>query len=187
MEKKDLSDNPPLGSLVPYYIQNLNDKGAGWEPWCFNNFTEWGSYKKLAEEKANYDAFHFNDDVDDASHKIPERLDYDYQTSHKNGMKSNHWFELVYSRSSRMLSWITSLMTFEKHWKRISSHLHSKIRTDNYFWPTINITFVSFSQCMSQRFRSILHRSQQIDSSNPDDTLFSFNYEIIEFLKIFNE
>ncbi|KAF3905797.1 hypothetical protein AA313_de0205104 [Arthrobotrys entomopaga] len=71
MEKEELSDNTPLGSLVPYYIQNLNDEGVVWEPWCFNNITKWGGYKKLAERAANADAFHLNDDADDKNHKIP--------------------------------------------------------------------------------------------------------------------
>ena len=77
MEKKDLSDNPPLGSLVPYYMQNLNDRCVGMEPWCFNNITKWGSYTKLAEKEPGSDAFHLNDD---GSHKIPARLDHHYST-----------------------------------------------------------------------------------------------------------
>ena len=73
MEKEDLSNNPPPGSLVPYYMQNLDDKGVVLEPWSFNNFTQWGSYSKLAERASGSDAFHLNDDADDNSHKIPAR------------------------------------------------------------------------------------------------------------------
>ncbi|KAK6333011.1 hypothetical protein TWF718_010835 [Orbilia javanica] len=70
MKKGDLADNPPLGSLVPYYIQNIDD-GVVLEPWCFNNITKWGGYKKLAEKAANADAFYLNGDAEDNSHKIP--------------------------------------------------------------------------------------------------------------------
>lgn len=73
MEMKDLSECPPPGSLVPYYIQNFNDKGVVVEPWRFNKFTEWGNYPKLAEKAPGSDAFHLNDDADDNSHKIPAR------------------------------------------------------------------------------------------------------------------
>ncbi|TGO43681.1 hypothetical protein BCON_1097g00010 [Botryotinia convoluta] len=63
MEKKDLCDDTEIGSLVPYYIQNINPNKAVREPWCFNNITKWGGYTKIAEKAPNADAFGLNTDT----------------------------------------------------------------------------------------------------------------------------
>ena len=72
MEMKALSEDPPLGSLVPYYMENKDDKGVVLEPWCFNNSTQWGNYSKLAEKAVNADPFRLNDDAD-KERRIPIR------------------------------------------------------------------------------------------------------------------
>jgi len=69
MEKKDLSDTTKIGSLVPYYIQNINPDKAALEPWCFNNVTKWGGYTDIAKSAINADAFGLN--TDSGVGKIP--------------------------------------------------------------------------------------------------------------------
>jgi hypothetical protein len=43
----------------------VNDGDEGFEPWCFNNYTEWGNYSYLATSASggDYDAFHLNDGI----------------------------------------------------------------------------------------------------------------------------
>ena len=89
MEKKDLSQSPPPGSLVPYYIQNVDEDDVVLEPWCFNDFTKWGSYSKLAAQASESDAFHLNDDAEDKSHKIPARYIQHFELTQINSKESS--------------------------------------------------------------------------------------------------
>jgi hypothetical protein len=72
MKKKHLKSNPPTGSLVRYWMQNIDDDENVQEPWCFNNKTKWGGYEYLAVEAVGYDIFGLNNDADD-EHRIPSR------------------------------------------------------------------------------------------------------------------
>ena len=67
--EKDLSDKPKTGSLVPYYMQNLDADNQAFEPWCFNNVTKWGDYENIASKAQNNDAFILN--TDPGVSKIP--------------------------------------------------------------------------------------------------------------------
>ncbi len=69
MEKLELQD-APIGSLVPYYIQNIKD-GEGLEPFRYNKTTRWGNYKKIAEKAQGFDAWALNGDAADSDHTIP--------------------------------------------------------------------------------------------------------------------
>ncbi|KAJ2989834.1 hypothetical protein NUW58_g3268 [Xylaria curta] len=67
MEKRKLSENPPAGSLVPYYFQNKNDDGKVIEPWCFNTKTKWGDWTSISKAATDADAF----DLNKVGKKIP--------------------------------------------------------------------------------------------------------------------
>ncbi|KAJ8128013.1 hypothetical protein O1611_g5621 [Lasiodiplodia mahajangana] len=69
MRKWRLSDDAPPGSLVPYYMENINDHGYGFEPWCFNNTTKWGNWKNMTE--SDPDTFGLNSDAESENQKIP--------------------------------------------------------------------------------------------------------------------
>ena len=74
MEKEDsVRDDTPIGSLVPYYIQNIavdgKKKGQVNEPWCYNANTKWGDYVEItSSDRGHFDPFRINDDK-----KIPSR------------------------------------------------------------------------------------------------------------------
>ena len=73
MEKKEsVDDKTPIGSLIPYYIQNIaingSKKGRPNEPWCYNANTKWGDYVGItASDRGHFDPFRINDDK-----KIPQ-------------------------------------------------------------------------------------------------------------------
>jgi len=58
MEKANLEDSPPLGSLVPYYMHNDSDNSI--EPWCYNGITKWGNYDQIRASSENSDPFNIN-------------------------------------------------------------------------------------------------------------------------------
>ena len=61
MEKKTLEENTPVGSLIPYYMQNIEDDNVK-EPWCFNNICKFGDYKYWAKQAGrDRDAFSLNE------------------------------------------------------------------------------------------------------------------------------
>lgn len=44
MTVEDPKSNPPLGSLIPYYMKNTTPSGSGFEPWYYNDISIWGDY-----------------------------------------------------------------------------------------------------------------------------------------------
>lgn len=74
METKELSQKPPSGSLIPYYMKNIKEgEGEGYKPWCFNNHNMWGSYSEIVKADLGSDPFHLNNDAYDISQRIPAR------------------------------------------------------------------------------------------------------------------
>ena len=56
--------DPPLGSLIPYYITNYADAPKdtiAQEPYRFNNTNRWGSYNSIAVANGS-DPWQFNTD-----------------------------------------------------------------------------------------------------------------------------
>jgi hypothetical protein len=60
MEVTDLRTNPnaPLGSIIPYYMQN--DDPYQFEPWCYNGINHWGSYAEINTQSTNRDPFNMS-------------------------------------------------------------------------------------------------------------------------------
>ncbi|KAJ0162874.1 putative bifunctional amine oxidase [Colletotrichum tanaceti] len=49
--KGNWANDPPLGTLIPYYLTNIDPTtGVPQEPWRFNNVNSWGSYSSIATE-----------------------------------------------------------------------------------------------------------------------------------------
>jgi hypothetical protein len=61
MEITDLKVNPnaPLGSIIPYYMQNVQGLD-GFEPWCYNSISLWGSYASIEANWPGGDPFHMS-------------------------------------------------------------------------------------------------------------------------------
>jgi hypothetical protein len=57
MEKRDLSPPPPIGSLIPYYLENENG-----EPWSYNDIAKWGQYAAIRDKAADKDPFEVDKD-----------------------------------------------------------------------------------------------------------------------------
>jgi len=57
MEKRDLSPPPPIGSLIPYYLENKNG-----EPWSYNDIAKWGQYAAIRDKAADKDPFEVDKD-----------------------------------------------------------------------------------------------------------------------------
>ncbi|KAK6211335.1 putative amine oxidase [Colletotrichum tabaci] len=54
----DWANDPPLGTLIPYYLTNIDPtSGLPQEPWRFNNVNNWGSYSSIATENEDPWAF----------------------------------------------------------------------------------------------------------------------------------
>jgi len=49
--------NAPLGSIIPYYMQNGDPAVDTMEPWCYNGITKWGTYASIEAASANSDPF----------------------------------------------------------------------------------------------------------------------------------
>jgi hypothetical protein len=63
MKLTDLKTNPnaPLGSIIPYYMQNVEGKD-GFEPWCYNGISLWGSYTSIQAQSPSDDPFQMSTD-----------------------------------------------------------------------------------------------------------------------------
>ncbi|KAK1831502.1 amine oxidase [Podospora conica] len=59
MKKTNLRDNPhaPLGSIIPYYMQNGDASRGDIEPWCYNDITHWGTYGTIEAQSDDGDPF----------------------------------------------------------------------------------------------------------------------------------
>ena len=67
MEKGELSPNPndtPLGTLVPYYMTNVDPKDPDHtkaaEYWCYNDIAKFGDLQSLSIDAAGNDPFNLN-------------------------------------------------------------------------------------------------------------------------------
>jgi hypothetical protein len=80
MKMEPLSSETPVGSLVPYYIQNVDKsketKDNVWEPFYFNMRSHWGAYSTIAANAVGdgYDAFGLNTALKDGF-TIPQAYD----------------------------------------------------------------------------------------------------------------
>ena len=66
MDKATLTPDTPVGSLIPYYFQNLEDadgKKVVGEFWCYNDITKRGDLKTIVAQSADYDPFAINKDT----------------------------------------------------------------------------------------------------------------------------
>ncbi|EER23298.1 hypothetical protein D8B26_001388 [Coccidioides posadasii str. Silveira] len=57
MEKRDLGESTPLGSLIPYYMKSDSPSG---EPWHYNDITMWGNYNAIQAQAKGGDPFQIN-------------------------------------------------------------------------------------------------------------------------------
>jgi hypothetical protein len=66
MNKSPLAPNtsdPPLGSLIPYYMTNVDPiSNLPQEPWRFNDVNQWGGYKTIVTAQG-LDPWQFNTDL----------------------------------------------------------------------------------------------------------------------------
>jgi hypothetical protein len=63
MQRQDFSSSAPIGSLVPYQMENSVTVGSTTvqqEYWCYNNVTKWGSYVDITTADVNQNPFDLN-------------------------------------------------------------------------------------------------------------------------------
>ncbi|KAF8527728.1 hypothetical protein BDD12DRAFT_919552 [Trichophaea hybrida] len=163
MEKKKLADDPPVGSLVPYYIQNIkneNENEAVREPWCYNNITRWGDYQKITAQDQYFDPFRLNTDK-----KIPQR--------HTN-------FIILVSIITRSPDDVVN---------DTIQPLRDALRNDLDESPPGTAGWkllMKYDKYSTRQFLSLSPEDSNDDDSSDDDSSPPYNYETIEFLETFN-
>lgn len=61
MQDSDVNDKTPVGTLIPYYMKNLDPHNpTGREFFHFNDTTKWGDIATINSQAPSYDPFFMN-------------------------------------------------------------------------------------------------------------------------------